>query len=423
MHQIQEWINHLLIDWGIIKDTVTELDNIIVLLLIILVTVGIDYTCRYIFLGMFKRLAKRTRNQWDDLIVERKIINKLMHIIPAILIYILLPLAFPPDETPKILSMLQIICKIYIIAVSLRFINASLNVVNEIYNRKESLKNKPLKGFVQLMQVAVFFVGFIFIISILIGKSPASLFAGLGASAAILMLVFRDTILGFVAGIQLSANDMLRPGDWITMGKYGADGTVIEVTLNAVKVKNFDNTITTIPPYALVSDAFQNWRGMSESSGRRIKRSINIDMNSVCFCTPEMLQKFRKITLLTDYIDKKEKELQTYNETHQIDASVWVNGRRQTNLGVFRAYLTNYLKSLPAVNSNMTCMVRQLQPTETGIPIELYFFSSVKEWVPYENIQSDVFDHVLAVVPEFGLNVFQSVSGNDMHSLKVEITR
>lgn len=423
MHQIQEWINHLLIDWGIIKDTVTELDNIIVLLLIILVTVGIDYTCRYIFLGMFKRLAKRTRNQWDDLIVERKIINKLMHIIPAILIYILLPLAFPPDETPKILSMLQIICKIYIIAVSLRFINASLNVVNEIYNRKESLKNKPLKGFVQLMQVAVFFVGFIFIISILIGKSPASLFAGLGASAAILMLVFRDTILGFVAGIQLSANDMLRPGDWITMGKYGADGTVIEVTLNAVKVKNFDNTITTIPPYALVSDAFQNWRGMSESSGRRIKRSINIDMNSVCFCTPEMLQKFRKITLLTDYIDKKEKELQTYNETHQIDASVWVNGRRQTNLGVFRAYLSNYLKSLPAVNSNMTCMVRQLQPTETGIPIELYFFSSVKEWVPYENIQSDVFDHVLAVVPEFGLNVFQSVSGNDMHSLKVEITR
>lgn len=423
MHQIQEWINRLLIDWGIINDTVTELDNIIVLLLIILVTVGIDYASRYIFLGMFKRLAKRTRNQWDDLIVERKIINKLMHIIPAILVYILLPLAFPADETPKILAMLQILCKIYIIAVSLRFINASLNVINEIYNRKESLKNKPLKGFVQLMQVAVFFVGFIFIISILIGKSPASLFAGLGASAAILMLVFRDTILGFVAGIQLSANDMLRPGDWITMGKYGADGTVIEVTLNAVKVKNFDNTITTIPPYALVSDAFQNWRGMSESSGRRIKRSINIDMNSVRFCTPEMLERFRKITLLTDYIDKKEKELHTYNETHHIDASVWVNGRRQTNLGVFRAYLNNYLKSLPAVNQNMTCMVRQLQPTETGIPIELYFFSAVKDWVPYENIQSDVFDHVLAVVPEFGLNVFQSVSGNDMHSLKVEITR
>ena len=270
MHAIQEWINNHLIEWGIISSSANELDNTIVLLLIIAVTVGIDYACRYIFLNMFKRLAKRTRNQWDDLIVERKIINKLMHMIPAILVYVLLPLAFPVDETPKILGILQMICKIYIIAVSLRFISASLNVVHEIYNRKESLKNKPLKGFIQLLQVAVFFIGFILIISILIGKSPTTLFAGLGASAAILMLVFKDTLLGFVAGIQLSANDMLRPGDWITMEKYGANGTVIEVTLNAVKVKNFDNTITTIPPYALVSDAFQNWRGMSESPGRRM---------------------------------------------------------------------------------------------------------------------------------------------------------
>ena len=319
MHAIQEWINNHLIEWGIISSSANELDNTIVLLLIIAVTVGIDYACRYIFLNMFKRLAKRTRNQWDDLIVERKIINKLMHMIPAILVYVLLPLAFPVDETPKILGILQMICKIYIIAVSLRFISASLNVVHEIYNRKESLKNKPLKGFIQLLQVAVFFIGFILIISILIGKSPTTLFAGLGASAAILMLVFKDTLLGFVAGIQLSANDMLRPGDWITMEKYGANGTVIEVTLNAVKVKNFDNTITTIPPYALVSDAFQNWRGMSESPGRRIKRSINIDMNSVSFCTPEMLAKFRKISLLTDYIDEKEKELNAYNEARRND--------------------------------------------------------------------------------------------------------
>ena len=397
MHAIQEWINNHLIEWGIISSSANELDNTIVLLLIIAVTVGIDYACRYIFLNMFKRLAKRTRNQWDDLIVERKIINKLMHMIPAILVYVLLPLAFPVDETPKILGILQMICKIYIIAVSLRFISASLNVVHEIYNRKESLKNKPLKGFIQLLQVA----------------------AGLGASAAILMLVFKDTLLGFVAGIQLSANDMLRPGDWITMEKYGANGTVIEVTLNAVKVKNFDNTITTIPPYALVSDAFQNWRGMSESPGRRIKRSINIDMNSVSFCTPEMLTKFRKISLLTDYIDEKEKELNAYNEAHRIDDSIRVNGRRQTNIGVFRAYLVNYLKSLPEVSKELTCMVRQLQPTETGIPIELYFFSSVKDWVPYEGIQSDVFDHVLAVIPEFGLSVFQNVSGSDLRSLKI----
>lgn len=420
MHAIQEWINNHLIEWGIISSSANELDNTIVLLLIIAVTVGIDYACRYIFLNMFKRLAKRTRNQWDDLIVERKIINKLMHMIPAILVYVLLPLAFPVDETPKILGILQMICKIYIIAVSLRFISASLNVVHEIYNRKESLKNKPLKGFIQLLQVAVFFIGFILIISILIGKSPTTLFAGLGASAAILMLVFRITLLGFDSrhtAFRQRYAAFRATGS--TMEKYGANGTVIEVTLNAVKVKNFDNTITTIPPYALVSDAFQNWRGMSESPGRRIKRSINIDMNSVSFCTPEMLAKFRKISLLTDYIDEKEKELNAYNEAHRIDDSIRVNGRRQTNIGVFRAYLVNYLKSLPEVSKELTCMVRQLQPTETGIPIELYFFSSVKDWVPYEGIQSDVFDHVLAVIPEFGLSVFQNVSGSDLRSLKI----
>ena len=365
MSKIQEWVYNLLVRIGLISENSSYLDNIVILLLIIAVTVGIDYSCRYIFLGMFKRLARKTKNQLDDLIVDRKIINKMMHIIPAILIYILLPFAFSAEETPKILILLQKLCQIYIIAVSL--------------------------------------------------------LAGLGASAAILMLVFKDTILGFVAGIQLSANDMLRAGDWITMSKYGADGTVIEVTLNAVKVRNFDNTITTIPPYALVSDAFQNWRGMSESPGRRIKRSINIDMNSVHFCTPEMLEKFRKISLITDYIDGKEQELDEYNEEHHIDSSIWVNGRRQTNLGVFRAYLVRYLRSLPEVSKELVCMVRHLQPTDTGIPIELYCFSSNKVWVEYEGIQADIFDHVLAVIPEFGLSVFQNVSGADLKNIIIKL--
>lgn len=418
MSELRQWINSYLAKWGLVHDSVTIWDNMMVLLLVIAITVGIDYTCRYLFLGLFKRFAKKTKNQWDDLIVERKIINKLMHLIPAVLVYIMLPVAIPKAEMPALLGILQIICSIYIVAVMLRFINASLNLLHEIYNRREAFKDKPLKGFIQIIQVIVFFVGCIIIIGILIGKSPTTLFAGLGASAAILMLVFKDTLLGFIAGIQLSANDMLRSGDWITMEKYGANGTVTEVTLNAVKVKNFDNTITTIPPYALVSDAFQNWRGMSESPGRRIKRSINIDMNSVRFCTPEMLDKFRRISLLTEYIDKTEQTLQTYNKKHNIDASIHVNGRRQTNIGVFRAYLVNYLQSLPTVSKELTCMVRQLQPTEKGIPIELYFFSSIKEWVAYEDIQSDVFDHVLAVLPEFGLSVFQNVSGNDLYKLR-----
>lgn len=420
MSELQQWINSFLVKWGLVHESANMWDNLIVLFLIIAITVGIDYTCRYIFLGLFKRFAKRTKNQWDDLIVDRKIINKLMHLIPAILVYVLLPLAIPKEELPSLLGILRMICSIYIVAVLLRFINASLNLLLEIYNRKESFKNKPLKGFVQIIQVIVFFIGFIIIISILIGKSPATLFAGLGASAAILTLVFKDTILGFVAGIQLSANDMLRPGDWITMSKYGADGTVIEVTLNAIKVRNFDNTITTIPPYALVSDSFQNWRGMQDSGARRIKRSINIDMNSVHFCTPEMLDRFRKIALITNYIDSKEEELKKYNKEHNIDASIRVNGRRQTNIGVFRAYLVSYLKNHPNVNSNLTCMVRQLQPTEKGIPMELYFFAATTQWIPYEDIQSDVFDHIMAVVPEFGLQVFQGVAGSDLRHLKIE---
>lgn len=397
MHIIQEWINRKLLEWSIVDHTNHEIDNLILLGIIFIIALGIDYVCRCIFLKMFKRLALKTRNQWDDLIVERKVINKLIHIVPALLVYIMLPFAFPPDEPSKIVGILQIACEIYIIATSLRFINASLSIIHDIYNLKESSKNKPLKGFIQLLQVCVYCIGAILIISVLIDKSPITLFTGIGASAAILMLIFKDTILGFVAGIQLSANNMLQQGDWITMEKYGANGTVIEVTLNAVKVKNFDNTITTIPPYALVSDAFQNWRGMAESPGRRIKRSINLDMKSICFCTPEMIQKFSQIPLLSEYIQEAiQKEL------------------RLTNIGVFRIYLVNYLKSLPEVSKELTCMVRQLQPTEKGIPLELYFFSAIKEWVPYENIQSDVFDHVLAIIPEFDLRVFQNVSGYDL---------
>ena len=417
MINLGSWMNGILIGWGVDPKIANTFDEMIIAALLVILAIGLDYLCQAIFVGSMKKLAQHTHYQWDSLLLKRKVVHHLVHTIPGILVYALLPLAFIRGKGLLLLS--QKICAVYIVFALLLAINGFILVFLDMYNMRQVNKNRPIKGFMQVLQVLLFFIGGIVIIAILSGKSPASLFAGLGASAAILMLVFKDTILGFVAGIQLSANDMLRPGDWITMEKYGANGTVIEVTLNAVKVKNFDNTITTIPPYALVSDAFQNWRGMSESPGRRIKRSINIDMNSVSFCTPEMFAKFRKISLLTDYIDEKEKELNAYNEAHRIDDSIRVNGRRQTNIGVFRAYLVNYLKSLPEVSKELTCMVRQLQPTETGIPIELYFFSSVKDWVPYEGIQSDVFDHVLAVIPEFGLSVFQNVSGSDLRSLKI----
>lgn len=414
MEQITNWFNQKLLNFGTSVSVADYLDNFAVLLIIILLALAVDYICRYILLGAFKKFAKKTTNQLDDLIIEKKIINKGMHIIPSILIFTMLPLAYPSPADKEILVLLQKLCQIYIITVSLLFINSLLNLGVELFHRNDKFKDKPLKGFVQIVQVVLFSVGVILLISILINESPSTIFTGIGASAAILMLVFKDTILGFVAGIQLSANDMLRVDDWISMPKYGADGTVIEITLNTVKVKNFDNTISTIPPYALISESFQNWRGMRESPGRRIKRSINLDMNSVKFCTPEMLEKYRKISLLAGYIDDTENKLQTYNQANQIDNTILVNGRRQTNLGVFRAYLQRYLESLPEVNKEMICMVRHLQPTEKGIPMELYFFSSIKDWVIYETIQADVFDHVLAVIPEFDLQIFQELSGSDV---------
>lgn len=414
MEQITNWFNQKLLNFGTSVSVADYLDNFAVLLIIILLALAVDYICRYILLGAFKKFAKKTTNQLDDLIIEKKIINKGMHIIPSILIFTMLPLAYPSPADKEILVLLQKLCQIYIITVSLLFINSLLNLGVELFHRNDKFKDKPLKGFVQIVQVILSSVGIILLISILINESPSTIFTGIGASAAILMLVFKDTILGFVAGIQLSANDMLRVDDWISMPKYGADGTVIEITLNTVKVKNFDNTISTIPPYALISESFQNWRGMRESPGRRIKRSINLDMNSVKFCTPEMLEKYRKISLLAGYIDDTENKLQTYNQTNQIDNTILVNGRRQTNLGVFRAYLQRYLESLPEVNKEMICMVRHLQPTEKGIPMELYFFSSIKDWVIYETIQADVFDHVLAVIPEFDLQIFQELSGSDV---------
>ena len=414
MEQVTGFINEILLSWGFSQSWADDLTSGIILVVILAIAFLGDAICRHIILTAVARLVKKTKATWDDIVFDRKVLTHVSHLVAPILLYILLPLAI---SNLGLLSFIQRICMIYIIAVFLKFISSLLTALFHVYSEKEQFRDRPLKGLLQTVQVILFFIGGIIIVSILIDKSPMVLLTGLGASAAVLMLVFKDSIMGFVSGIQLSANNMLRVGDWLQMPKYGADGTVIEVTLNTVKVRNWDNTITTIPPYALVSDSFQNWRGMQESGGRRIKRSIRIDMNSVKFCTPEMLAKYKKIQLLKDYIEETEKVIEDYNKEHGIDNSILVNGRRQTNLGVFRAYLTNYLKSLPTVNQDLTCMVRQLQPTEQGIPLELYFFSAIKAWVPYEGVQADVFDHVLAIIPEFDLHVFQNPTGEDFREL------
>lgn len=405
-------IDELLISWGVAPSLANELDQYIAFVVVLIIAFVVDAVCRHILLKAIAHLVRQTKATWDDIIFDHRVMVHLSRMVIPVVIYMFIPVAFA-DTTSGTLEFLLRICQIIILISFISFINSLLKAVYTVYSEKEQLRDRPLKGLLQTLQAMVWFIGAIIIVSILINKSPVSLLAGLGASAAILMLVFKDSIMGFVSGVQLSANDMLKVGDWIAMPKYGADGTVIEVTLATVKVRNWDNTITTIPPYLLVSDSFQNWRGMRESGGRRVKRSINIDMTSIKFCTPEMLDKYRKIQLLADYVETTEDIIKGYNKEHDIDNSILVNGRRQTNLGVFRAYLMTYLKSLPNVNQELICMVRQLQPTDHGIPMELYFFCSIKDWIPYEGVQADVFDHVLAIIPEFDLQVFQSPSGRD----------
>ena len=379
-------MNGILIGWGVDPKIADTFDEMIIAALLVILAIGLDYLCQAIFVGSMKKLAQHTRYQWDSLLLKRKVAHHLVHTIPALLVYALLPLAFIRGKGLLLLS--QKICAVYIVSALLLAINGFILVFLDMYNMRQASKDHPIKGFMQVLQVLLFFIGGIVIIAILIGKSPASLFAGLGASAAILMLVFKDTILGFVAGIQLSANDMLRPGDWITVPGSNANGIVQEITLNTVKIRNFDNTISTIPPYTLVNVSFQNWRGMVESGGRRVMKSIFLDLNTIKFCTPDMLDTFRKeIPLLADYKPDE--------------------GVVPTNSQIFRVYVERYLTSLPVVNTDLDLIVSQLQSTEYGVPIQIYFFSRNKVWKEYERIQSDIFDHFFAMIPKFELKVYQ----------------
>ena len=386
MINLGSWMNGILIGWGVDPKIANTFDEMIIAALLVILAIGLDYLCQAIFVGSMKKLAQHTHYQWDSLLLKRKVVHHLVHTIPGILVYALLPLAFIRGKGLLLLS--QKICAVYIVFALLLAINGFILVFLDMYNMRQVNKNRPIKGFMQVLQVLLFFIGGIVIIAILIGKSPASLFAGLGASAAILMLVFKDTLLGFVAGIQLSANDMLRPGDWITVPGSNANGIVQEITLNTVKIQNFDNTISTIPPYTLVSASFQNWRGMVESGGRRVMKSIFLDLNTIKFCTPDMLNTFRKeIPLLADYKPDE--------------------GVTPTNSQMFRVYVEKYLTSLPVVNTDLDLIISQLQSTEYGVPIQIYFFSRNKIWKEYERIQSDIFDHFFAMIPKFELKVYQ----------------
>lgn len=371
------------INWG------TE---ITIFLIILLITYLCTKLFRHIVIPVIHKITSRTKAKWDDYLFNAEMMKAFTRMIPPIMLYVLTPLAF--DKSPQLLNFILKVCLIYLDIVTILLIGTFLDSLYNISSEHEKLRNRPLKGIYQMIKLIAITIGIIILISIIMNQDPTSILAGLGASAAVLMLIFKDSILGLVAGVQLSANDMLRPGDWITMNKYGADGYVIEVSLTTVKVQNFDKTITTIPPYALVSDSFQNWRGMRETGGRRIKRSINIDTNTIHFCTEE--------------------EIKTFIEKGFLDKKTNIN-ERLVNLAIFRNYITNYLNNNPKVNKDLMIMVRQLQPASEGMPLEIYCFSDTPEWIPYEMLQSEIFEHVMAMVPEFNLRIFQRPAGTDFN--------
>ena len=377
----------------------------------------VHWITKILTVKIIHRLVEKSKTDWDDYLLKRKVFQSMSHLTSALVFYY----SSNFSEIPEVTRILTIFTNIYFVVIFIKVVSGVLKASNDIYLTTPYASTRSIKGYIQLVMILVYFIAGIFIIGIIFDKSPLYLLGGLSAIAAVLLLVFKDTILGLVASIQLSANKMLKPGDWIEMPKHNANGTVIDISLNTVKVQNFDKTISTIPTYSLVADSFLNWSGMEESEGRRIKRSINIDMKSVQFCDEEMLEQFKKLHLIKSYISDRQKEITDHNKKLGIEDESYPNGRRQTNLGIFRKYLEEYLKNNPHTNNNMTLLVRHLQPTETGLPVEIYMFSKNKDWVDYEGIQADIFDHILAIIPEFKLRVFQAPSGSDINDLSEKL--
>ncbi|MCF8225366.1 MAG: mechanosensitive ion channel family protein [Bacteroidales bacterium] len=403
----------LLIGAGLSENLAIVLENLSVFLVIALLAFLADRITKRILVVSIKNLVSKTRTKYDDILFKKKVFIRIAHIAPALVINATIVFFI---DAEGLAIFIRLLTNLYIILVTSLVVDSLLSALHEIYLQLPVSRGRNIKGYVQLLKILIYVIALLVAISIITEKPVSGLLAGIGAFAAVLILVFKDTILGLVASIQIAANNMVHVGDWISMPSHNADGDVIDIGINTVKVQNWDKTISTIPTYALISESFNNWRGMSESGGRRIKRSINIDMQSIRFVDEKMLDKFKKIHVLGDYIEKKEKEIEEHNKKIGADESNLINGRRMTNLGTFRKYLEIYLQNHPKINRDMTFLIRHLQPTERGIPIEIYVFSNDVKWANYEAIQADIFDHILSVIPEFGLRVFQDPSGDDFKS-------
>jgi miniconductance mechanosensitive channel len=368
---------------------------------------------KFVILFIIEKLINKTSTKWDDALIEHKVFKKLIILIPFLIIY------SATNFYPSVRIFIQRITIALMVWIIVNSVSAFLKAVNTIYSTFEKSKERPIKGYLQIVGIFFFIIGGIIIIAVLLGKSPWILVSGLGAMTAVLLLIFKDTILSLIASLQISFNDLIQIGDWLEVPQYNADGDVIDIALHTIKIQNWDKTISVIPTHKLIDGTFKNWRGMTRSGGRRIKRAINIDISTIRFCDDEMLRKFKKFQLIKNYLEVKEKEIAEYNIKHKVDTAESINRRILTNIGTFRAYISAYLKNHPKVKQDMTFLIRQLPPGPTGLPIEIYVFANDTVWANYEAIQSDIFDHILAVVPEFGLKVFQYPTGFDLRKMDI----
>ena len=408
-------LNSWLVGRGLGGAEAAALATLIVVALVALVGVVAHAIASRVLLRLVRAAARRTKTTWDDIFVEVRLFSRISHLVPALILYVSAPVVLA--AYPRLAGVAMAAASVYLALVGLTVFDALLNGAERIYQSFALSRRFEIRTVIQIIRVVVYFIGGVSVLAVLLGKSPVVFFSGLGAFTAVLMLIFKDTILGFVAGIQLATNNMVRKGDWIEMPGHNADGAVLDVSLTTVKVQNWDNTITTIPTYALVAEPFKNWRGMEESDGRRIKRAVHLDVTSIKFCDQEMIERFKKIQSIREYIERKLEEVAAHNRESDADESLLVNGRHLTNLGTFRAYLEHYLRGHPMIHRDLTFLVRQLAPTEHGLPIEIYVFSTDKAWANYEAIQADIFDHILAVLPMFDLRPFQVPTGSDLRAL------
>lgn len=399
--------------------TSEEWTSVIRLLVFILALGIISYIAfiitQKVLIKYLYKFFKKTSFTWDDRLADYKSFDNVAHIVPAALVRIIAPALF--KDFPVLLPGVIRLTDAYLIIVGMTVVISILKVAEHSLAKHRAFRDKPLSSYFQLIRILLYIVAFILVLSVLLGKTPIYFLSAFGAMTAILLLVFKDTILGLVASVQMSSNDMVRVGDWVEMPKFNADGDVIDINLNTVKVQNWDKTITTIPTYYFITDSFKNWRGMQQSGGRRIKRAIYIDVQTVKLVDPDTREQFKKYQLITDYINSRQQEIEAYNTANQIDSSFLINGRRMTNLGVFRKYIETYLRAHPKIKQDMTVMVRQLATEGRGIPIEIYCFTDTVAWVEYESIQSDIFDHLYSTASYFGLSLFQEPSGKDFASL------